>query len=190
MKKSTITFALGLLLIIACRAQQPVAKVDMANIKVKTTAYKLNRPNNKVVTIVNNSNKLRGVDGIAPNVPKGIIMKKFMIYDRSIIPSICADIIPLQVLKESPKGYNEYLYIRLKISTTGQPLEMEFLIHNNSLLTADQIQHIEAEIFKSQFKVTYKPEVQKFLPGANYFEIDVIISYDDLLKIKESNKKS
>ena len=185
MKKIIITLGLGLLLIIACRDQQPVTQVKSDIVRFNTANYKLNRPNDKVMIIFNSLNKLTNTVGIAPNVPNGIIMKQYMIADKSIITKICAEVIPLATLIKLPKGNGDWLSLNRKINPQGKPIEMTFLIKNTSLISAKEFQQIEKRILTSSSIVTFKLEVQKFLKGINYLEYDATTKYNDILKAKQ-----
>jgi hypothetical protein len=172
---------------IACKAQEPVAKIATAQIKVKNVNYKLIKPDSKVTQIINTNNKLSGVKMIAPKLPSDVRVSEYVMYDKNILIQICVNVIPFSTLQKLPKSFGDWLFITFKVDVKGRPLEMEFLIKNTSLITANEIQKIEAEIMKSPFKITFIKGIERYFDGANYFNIDTQLRYSDMLKAKQAN---
>jgi len=172
--------------ITACKAQQSIPKIASDRVKVNNTNYRLIRPNNKVTQIINANNKLNNVKQVEPNMPSDLKLPGYRKFDKNLLIKICAEVIPLSTLQKLPKGINDHLYIYIKINTKGDPLEMDFLVKNNSLITPNEIQQIEDKIMKSPFKVTFTHGIERYFEGVNYFDIDVWINYNDILKVKEA----
>lgn len=173
--------------IIACRAQQPIPKIASEKVKVNNTIYKLIKPDNKVTQIININNKLTKVKQIAPNMPSDLKIPGYRKFDKNILLKICAEVIPLTTLQNLPRGYNDYLFMTIKVNAEGEPLEIEFLLKNNSLITPEEIQKIEYKIFESSFKVSFTKGIERYFKGVNYFNIDVMIQYNEMLKAKVGN---
>jgi len=171
--------------ITACKAQQSIPKIASDKVKVNNTNYRLIRPNNKVTQIINTNNKLTNVKQVAPNLPLDIPIPAYSKFDKKLLIQICAEAIPLNKLQKLPQGYDDDIYIYMKINTKGEPLEMGFLVSNTSLITPNEIQQIEEKIMKSSFKVTFKHGIEQYFDGANYFNINIWIKYSDILKAKE-----
>jgi len=185
MLKNLIIFTLIIISSSACKAQQPVPKISSDRLKINNTSYILIKPDNKVTQIINANNKLNNVKQIAPNLPFDIKIPDYRTFDKNLLLQICAETISLTTLKKLPNGYGDWLFITFKVDVTGKILEMEFLVKNTSLITANDIQKVEDRIMRSRFKVTFKKELEPYFVGANYFSIDAIVRYSDMLKVKE-----
>ena len=184
MKKIFLILAI-VFCIMACKAQQPIAKIAGDKVKVNNKSYILKRPNDKVTEIINSDNKLKNVKQVAPNIPSDLKLPAYTKVDEKLIAKICADVIPLSKLQKLPKGYGDFLFIDIKVNTQGEPLEMEFLVRNTSLISLNEIEQIELEI-KKKFKVTFKQGIEKYFSGANYFNLYIPIAYNEMLKAKEN----
>ncbi|TCD27283.1 hypothetical protein EZ456_08760 [Pedobacter psychrodurus] len=171
----------------ACSAQKPIAKINNDQIKISSLTYKIQKEGNKYIVVRNSNNKLTNLKPVAPNLPKGISIVQNMKLDEKLLIKICSSIIPLSTLEKMPMGYGDWLSINFKVAPTGDPIEMEFVIRNTSLITAEEIQKIEDTIKKSSFKVVFKDGIEQFFGGVNYFNIDVPIRYRDMLKVKQNN---
>ncbi|TCD27282.1 hypothetical protein EZ456_08755 [Pedobacter psychrodurus] len=172
---------------VACKAQKPVAKINSNQVKTSNVTYDIKKPTDTYTEIINSNNKLTAIKPLSPNLPKDISVVQNMKFSRKQLTQICANIIPLNTLKDLPVGYGDWLSIRFKVSSMGEPLEMEFLIRNTSLVTAEEIQKIEKAIKNSTFKFTFTNGIERFFGGVNYFNIDVPIRYIDMLKAKQNN---
>ncbi|TCD27281.1 hypothetical protein EZ456_08750 [Pedobacter psychrodurus] len=187
MKNSIVILLSYIFLITACNAQQPISKVKEGTIKVAGEKYLVEKPDDKRTQLINTKNIFTNKKLIAPNLPVGIRIKDYMKIDVNLITKICANVIPLETLRQLPNGMNDYLFISLKMSEKGYPIEMEFLVKNTSLITSSQLNLIEKELKNGQFRVTFKQGVERFLKDINYFELDIPVSYSDMLKAKRAN---
>lgn len=187
MKNSILAFFICALLATACRAQQPIPKLSNNQIKIGLLTYNTKKESETLIKIINANNKLTNVKQVNPNVPSDVFIADYKKLDKNLITKICADAIPLNTLQQLPKSNGDYLYIILKIDTKGKPIEMEFVIRNTSLITANQIKTIEQNIMDSPFKVTFTHGIERLFTGSNYFSIDVLINYNDMLKAKQAN---
>lgn len=82
----------------------------------------------------------------------------------------------------------DYLFLSIKVDTKGEPIEIEFLANNSMSITLVDIQKIEKKILKSSFKVIFNKEIERYLLGANFLNVEVIIRYGDMLKAKENKQ--
>lgn len=188
MKNITLILISIIGLTIACKPQQPIAKITSENIRTSGVLYHINKPNNKYTQVINANNKFTNTKMIAPNLPFDLKIPGYRKFDKNIIFQICADIIPLSSLKKENINPMDYLFLSIKVNTKGEPMEIEFLANNSMPITSVDIQKIEEKILKSSFKVTFNKEIERYLVGANFLNVDVIIRYGDMLKAKENNQ--
>ncbi|WP_231464477.1 MULTISPECIES: hypothetical protein [unclassified Pedobacter] len=184
MKNVILTISLSFL-IIACKTQKPLAKMDEGKINISGETYLIKKPDHKRTQLVNTSNKFSKVRFYAPNLPQDIKINSYIKFDKKIVTQICAKYIPLSILEQLPKGFNDFLFIGFKMNENGSPIEIEFLMKNTSLLTLSQLKEIEEELKAGKFKVVIQPEIKQFLKGINYFEVDIPVLYSDMLKSKQ-----
>lgn len=185
--KNIILAILAIIFTTACTAQQPIAKMNVQQVKVSNETYKIQKEGEKFLVIRNSSNKLKGIKPVAPNLPSDVKVNRNMKLDEKLLTQICADVIPLSTLEKMPMGYGDFLFISFKVSPSGKPIEMDFFIINTSLITAAQIQKIEDAIKRSGFKFVFTNGIERFFNGVNYFNIDVPILYQDMLKVKRAH---
>ena len=185
MKNTLLILSFITILTLACKAQQPVAKLSSNKVNVGEESYTIQKSTTSLTKVVNDNNKLTNVKEIAPNLTPDIKMPGFMDFDKKILSQICASAITLEALKKFPKeDASDFLYIFIKVNPKGDVIECEFLLKNNSLITISQIKEIEHNI-KEKFKVKFKYGIEKSFEGANYFLLNAPIPYRDMLKIKE-----
>lgn len=186
MKNIMITVVL--LLAMACKAQQPISTGNTKQIKALGIIFNVKKITtelgNKYIEIANTANKLANVKQVTPKMSPGMSVVQYISYDKDIITKICANVIPLTILKKMTVEDHDWLSILIRFDSSGYPIELQFLIRQSSLISADDLAKIEIGVKKSAFRVTFKKEIQSFLPGANYFFIDLPIKYTDMLKVK------
>lgn len=188
MKNSILIITLGLIILTsACKAQQPISKINSDQVKTSSLVYNVKKEGEKFIFIKNSKNKLTNIAETAPNLPSDVKVRYNMILDKRIITQICAQAISLSTLKSMPMGMNDFLYIMVKVNAKGYPIEIGFGINNTSSITINEIQKIEEGIMKSAFKVTFTNSIERFFGGVNYFSIDISVAYSDMLKAKEAN---
>jgi len=178
--KILTTTLLAVATMIACKAQQPVVKISADEVKVNSVKYRLNRPNNNVTKIVNTNNKLTNVKAVAPNLPSDVKIPQYVKYDKNVLLSVCADVIPLATLEKLPKGIGDWIFVTFKVNPQGKVMEMEFLLKNTSLITASEIQKIEEKIKNSSFTVSFTYGIERYFEGANYFFVYTQLAYKDI----------
>ncbi|TDQ08233.1 hypothetical protein [Pedobacter metabolipauper] len=184
--KNIIIVAL-ILLATACKAQEPIAAGNATKIKSSGLTFSVERTTtelgNEFINIINLNNKLSKTKQVTPNLMQGVEVVHYIKYDKAILTKICANAISLNTLKKIPKdGSYDKLLIMIKYDTQGYPLEMQYTINPKSLMNADDFAEIEKGIKKSPFRVTFKKEIQRFIVGANYLNINVIITYKEMLE--------
>ncbi|WP_426326587.1 hypothetical protein [Pedobacter sp. R-06] len=187
MKNLISILTIFILLITACKAQQPIAKISEGKIKVSGETFNVKKDNNKLTVIRNVTNKLSDVEQYAPHLPQEARVNYHMTVDKKLLTKICADAIPLSTLRKLPIGANGFLLLISKVNPLGAILEIKFVLESNSLLTLNELQEIEEKLKSAQFKIKFDKEIQHYIKDANYFPIDLYVSYADMLKAKEGN---
>jgi len=187
MKNIITTLYIIIIFIISCKAQQPITKISSNTVKAAAQTYNLKKSGDKYVEIKNKANKLTNVYQIAPNLPSDVKISYNIKFDKGLIDQICADAISYDILKKMPLGINDRLSIYLKVNEGGFPIEMEFIVRNTSLITASNLQQIEQEIKESNFKITFLNGIERYFKGANYFTINIPVTYSEMLKTKKGN---
>lgn len=132
----------------------------------------------------NSTNKFDNTSSITPNLPNGVRYNDYVKLDKKLITKICANAIPLNTLKLLPVEMNDDLFICFKIDENGYPIEMEFLMKNNSLITAEQLAQIEEDLKNGQIKAVFHNGFEKLFKGANFFVLNMWIPYSNMLKAK------
>ncbi|MGY3054655.1 hypothetical protein ACVWYG_002862 [Pedobacter sp. UYEF25] len=136
MKYLTLILSSVVFIIVSCKAQVPIAKLNGDKVTLNARTYKVENDGKKYVFIKNTSNRLEDVKQVAPNLPSGLTTSYHVTIDKKLLTKICAEIISAERLRKMPQGVTDWLGIDLKYDTKGAPLEMSFVIRNTSLISA------------------------------------------------------
>lgn len=178
----------AILFSIACKAQEPFAKLTSRQVKASGITFSVRKITTELgrelIGIANAENRLADVKQVWPKMLPGIQIAYYMSYDNDILVKICADAISPRILNKLPVDSKTVLSIGIKFDPSGRLLELEYLIPKTFMITPAELAKIEVGIKNSKFRITFKKELQPFVVGANFFNMDSSISYTDLLKAR------
>lgn len=183
----TILFIILICFTTSCVAQKKIANLKDNTIeKALTNKYSIKREANGV-SLINTSNKFTSVKQISPNMAPNETNLLAPLDRKTAVAQltkICANIIAINQLEELTKIKNSNLFIRIKTNIKGNPIELEFYIKANPILTLNQLESIEKEILQ-HFTIKLATYTVNVVKGSNFLTFDYSIYFADMLKVKK-----